>query len=46
MIGKGVEGCIVENIGCRMSNREPLKVTEQRKDADKASLLVGQWKMV
>lgn len=35
----------MENLGCRMSHREPSKVIEQRNDADKSAFLVGQWKM-
>lgn len=29
---------MVENLGCRMSNREPLKVMEQRNDVSEAVL--------
>lgn len=43
---EGGEGQNVEDFGCRMGNREPLKVIEQRSKASEAALYIGQWKMV
>lgn len=44
--GEGRLGHTVENRGCRMSSREPLKVTEQRNNESEAALYVGRWKTV